>query len=337
MTSYLKDRNQIVTVNGKHGTTFFINIGVGQGTVLGPTLFKIYIMDLHLHTSLFCMKFADDSSFKGSAKTRDELQDYVNLELVKVFNWFKNNRLTLHPDKSKFLIHSRDKLISIKLDSKNISRCGYGLQEESVKLLGLNIDENLDWKVHLKNLETKISKGNYLLWRHGKKLNVTTKKVIYESFVRCHLLYGLTVWGGAKPSLIKPLEKLLHKIWKKIGNRNSHTLPRLKKNSILKLEDELAIQESKVVWRWENKKIPKSLSDIVIEKQDNLRGRRFMVNRNYKQNSINLRLTKRANNCISDISTYRSKKTLAKSLKKSYLTKNITSTVELGTVIFVHK
>jgi hypothetical protein len=66
------------------------------------------------------------------------------------------------------LIHSRDKLISIKLDSKNISRCGYGLQEESVKFLGLNIDENLDWKVHLKNLETKISKGNYLLWRRGK-------------------------------------------------------------------------------------------------------------------------------------------------------------------------
>jgi hypothetical protein len=64
------------------------------------------------------MKFADDSSFEGSAKTRDELQDYVNLELVKVSNWFKNNRLTLHPDKSKFLIYSRDKSINNKLDSK---------------------------------------------------------------------------------------------------------------------------------------------------------------------------------------------------------------------------
>jgi hypothetical protein len=85
-------------------------------------------------------------------------------------------------------------------------------------------------------------------------------------------------------------------------------IPRLKIFFLLKLENELAIQESKVVWRWENKKIPKRLSDIVIEKQDNLRGRRFMVNRNYKQNSINLRLTKRANNYNSDISTYRSKK-----------------------------
>ena len=85
-------------------------------------------------------------------------------------------------------------------------------------------------------------------------------------------------------------------------------IPRQKFFFLLKLENELAIQESKVVWRWENKKIPKSLSDIVIEKQDNLRGRRFMVNRNYKQNSINLRLTKRANNNNSDISTYRSKK-----------------------------
>jgi hypothetical protein len=45
-------------------------------------------------------------------------------------------------------------------------------------------------------------------------------------------------------------------------------------------------------------------------------GYMVMVNWNYKQNSINLRLTKRANNFISDISTYRSKKTLAKSLKK---------------------
>ena len=112
--------------------------------------------------------------------------------------WFKNNRLTLHPGKSRFLVHSRDKLIQLFLDNNEIQRCGYGLQEESVKLLGVKIDENLDWKEHIKEVSKKISKGNYLLWRHKKKLNPLTRKLIYESFIRSHLLYCITVWGGSK-------------------------------------------------------------------------------------------------------------------------------------------
>ncbi len=47
MQSYLNDRTQTVMIGEIIGGRFVINIGVGQGTVLGPTLFKIYIMDLH--------------------------------------------------------------------------------------------------------------------------------------------------------------------------------------------------------------------------------------------------------------------------------------------------
>ena len=166
MTSYLYNRSQNVSVNGINGGSFIVNIGVGQGTILGPTLFKIYIMDLHLHTSLFCTKFADDSNFLGSGKTRDEVNTLLNCELIKISKWFADNRLTLHPDKSRFLVHSRDKLIDLYLNGTKIMRCGYGLQEESVKFLGLHIDENLDWAVHIKNVVKKISKGKYLLWRH---------------------------------------------------------------------------------------------------------------------------------------------------------------------------
>ena len=142
MESYLKDRHQVVMVNKVNGGSFTINIGVPQGSVLGPTLFKIYIMDLHLHTKLFCVKFADDSSFEGAGKNRDEIENLINSEMIKISKWFKDNRLTLHPEKSRYIIHSKDKLINIKLDNKLITRAGYGLQEESVSLLGLNIDEN---------------------------------------------------------------------------------------------------------------------------------------------------------------------------------------------------
>ena len=91
-------------------------------------------------------------------------------------------------------------MINLKLEGKSIMRCGFGLQEESVKLLGVHIDENLSWKIHVNSIVKKISKANYLLWRHGKKLNIFTKKVIYESFARSHLLYCL-LFGEVQKNL----------------------------------------------------------------------------------------------------------------------------------------
>jgi len=301
MKEYLKDRKQIVMVKGKNGGSFVINIGVGQGTILGPTLFKIYIMDLHLHTNLFSVKFADDSSFVASAKTKDELETLANNELEKIEKWFKNNRLILHPGKSRFLVHSKDKLIQLKLNGLNIQRAGYGLQEESVKLLGVEIDENIDWKCQVNSVKKKISKGNYLLWRHGKKLGPSVAKTIYDSFVRCHLIYCLNAWGGVKKSIRKPLDQTIKRIWSKIGSKKLHTLNRLQKHKLFALDDEIVMQEQKFVHKWDNNNLPKGSSNILCEKRDRLRGRRFVMERNWKKNSISYRLAKQASDSISEI------------------------------------
>ena len=317
--SYLKDRKQNVFVNGISGGSFVINIGVGQGTILGPTFFKIYIMDLHLHTNLFTIKFADDSNFIGTGNTKHAVELLVNSELDKIKQWFTSNRLTLHPGKSKFLVHSRVKLIDLKLDGISLQRSGYGLQEESVKMLGIEIDENLDWRCHSQAVVKKISKGNYLLWRYKNKLSTNLKKIIYESFVRCHILYGLTIWGGASAQVLKPVEKMLAKIWSKFGRQRMHTLTRLKSYGLLKLNDELSIQESKTIWKWDKKKIPNSLKDIITERIDHLRGRRFNINRNFKTGNISYRLAKKANKDISIITQLKTKHSLAKKLKKDIL------------------
>jgi len=217
------------------------------------------------------------------------------------------------------IIHSRDKLMTIKLNNIEIQRCGYGLQEESVKLLGIIIDENLDWSEHIKSVVKKISKGNYLLWRYRKELNFSSKKVLQESFIKSHLLYGLSVWGGASNTKLKLIESPLKKVWRKFGQGYMHTYERLINGEMLSLKDEILIQESKILWKWNMNQLPKSLKAIIEEKNDRLRGQRFVISRTLKSNSINSRLTRLANKEMSKISGYKSTKVLSQVMKSEAL------------------
>ncbi len=144
-------------------------------------------------------------------------------------------------------------------------RCGYNLQEEGVKLLGVIIDENMDWTLQIKNVSKKIGKGNYLLWRYKKKLTNQMKKVIYESFIRCHITYCLMVWGAKRSVARSNMIKQIKRCWIKMGNRYQHTSNRLIEFNMFKLEDEIRLQEVKFIWRWEKGKLPLGLQYLIQE------------------------------------------------------------------------
>ncbi len=212
---------------------------------------------------------------------------------------------------------NRDKEL-LKLGGKKLMRCGYGLQEEGVKFLGVIIDENLDWKLHTKSIKKKIGKGNYLLWRYKNKLTEKMKKVIYESFVRSHITYCLPVWGAQNTNSLSDLKKLLKKIWSKIGQRRIHTNQRLAEHKILKFVDEVKLAEMKIIWRWTKKKIPKGLNDIIVENQNRiLRRRQFIRDPSWTTNSIASRLAKRSIQEIDHIEIARSLNGLKNKMKKN--------------------
>ena len=78
---------------------------VPQGSVLGPLLFSIYINDLPLSVLYgTCDMFADDTCIHVSDACYGNVLSTLQLSADEVFNWATNNFMTIHPQKTKYMI-----------------------------------------------------------------------------------------------------------------------------------------------------------------------------------------------------------------------------------------
>ena len=161
--SYLSNRKQCVSINGFNSNQLSINCGVPQRSTLGPLLFLIYINDFR-----FCLKesqsshFADDTCIVYSAKKIKTLETVINFDLKCSSEWLKANRLSLNVDKTKLLLF-QSKVRKVDNGSFSIKLQGVKLSpSNSVKYLGVFIDNHLSWDTHIQAWSIKLSRAFYL-------------------------------------------------------------------------------------------------------------------------------------------------------------------------------
>ena len=85
--SYLSNRCQVTVCNGIKSSPETVQIGVFQGSILGPLLFTLHINDLpdyleHCYVTL-C---ADDTVLFISDKSLHNIKPYMNSDLEKLNN-----------------------------------------------------------------------------------------------------------------------------------------------------------------------------------------------------------------------------------------------------------
>ena len=237
--SYLTDRQQYVGNNNCKSSAINCNLGVPQGSVLGPLFFIIYTNDInYLLQGVLQILFADDTSLVISSKCPELLALNVNLVLGRIMDWCNYNRLSLNPGKTKCILFNVRKNLVPKIYINNS-------EVEIVtrfKYLGFVIDKRLTHKYHVNAIISKLKKFKYITFKLSKYMTVSSAKIFYYGMIFSNLNYGLLVWGGTISTVdFKKLEKLQNKIVFNLFHRQDDTTINVskiyKRHKILKLAD----------------------------------------------------------------------------------------------------
>ena len=269
-SSYLINRKQYVELNNTSSTISTLNIGVPQGSILGPLLFLIYINDMPNASNAFkFILYADDSTLFSTIEYTLPMQANVNSmldeEINRVYEWLVANKLVLNIGKTKYMIfHPYQKDITALTPTLSIN--GVAIEKvEQFDFLGVTLDEYINWKPQTNKLAVKLSKYSGILNKLKRYLPSHILKTLYCSLIQSHLNYAILAWGYQCGRLEKNQKRLLRIITN--SKYNAHTDPLFKQLELLKLSDLVTLNALKFYYKYSNMLLPEYFYNFNITTQ----------------------------------------------------------------------
>ena len=206
ISSFLSNRRLQVVLDGKSSQEYPVNAGVSQGSIIGPTLFLLYIKGLPDDVICDIAIYADDTTRYSKCDRASDLQDTVD--------WGKKGLVDFNAGKTQLVSFDRSNnngSIYVKMD-------GFVLEDKSsFRILGLTFSSKLDWGSYIISITKTVSKKIGALIRSVKFRSPEVALYLYKSTIRPCMECCSHVWVGAPSCYLELLDKLQKRICRIVG------------------------------------------------------------------------------------------------------------------------
>ena len=157
--------------------------------------------------------FAVDTTLQMSNQDAKALYEKVNSALALASDWFKANKLTLHPSKTKYIFFSAGQHTELNsevltLNGVAIEQIGLNCETKWFKFLGMRLDDKLSWEGQHAHVYQKAAAGTFMLACLKRTVLCRIRLMIYNSLIKPYFEYCIEVWGCSKASDMKVFVKL---------------------------------------------------------------------------------------------------------------------------------
>ena len=209
-----------MVLHGKSSQEYPVNAGVPQGSILGHTLFLLYINDFPDNVICNIAIYADDSTLYSKCDQATDLWQQLELaselesDLQDTVDWGKKWLVDFNAGKTQLVSFDR----SNNNGSTDVKMNGSVLEEKSsFKMLGLTFLSKLDWVSYMISIAETTSKKIGALICSMKFLSLHVVLYLYKSTICPSMEYCIYIWTIAPNCYLEFLNKLQKRICRTVG------------------------------------------------------------------------------------------------------------------------
>ena len=258
--SYFEQRENRVRMGTVTSDWKVVGRGCPQGSTFGPLMWNIFQNDLPRQIEANISMYADDHQIYVASESLKRVEEKLIENGERMTKWYEDNMLQVNFDKYQCMLlghKNKERTVNISIERENVE------QSQSIKILGVHLDEQLNFSYHISEICKRTSRQVGILNRLRNLIPSNAKLHLYKSAILPHLTYCHLVWHFSRASDRRKLERLQERALRAVFNNKSDTYGFLLQQAKLTTLYDRRLQDILILmYKVKNGLTPKYISDL---------------------------------------------------------------------------